>query len=259
MPYPLQILVNDFAIRSFRDTADRDYVNARLAYRARLIQQFQWSSLHCLEKYVKCILLLNRIEARHLRHEVTAGLALVKKAGRFEIDVSKAVTKFIRRLEDGAQFRYFEISYDEEEFDIIRLDCAVSEIRRYCQLLDIETESNGQQVNQLDSHLKRISAAKTLHPKDTCIVNGWIEQVLENSKHSSRPGLVWKNLYFGTSRRKSVKLRPDWEVGNAPLWLNPQMIDEVTKYSYLPTKLADAYRRLAKEKADTRPGDNTGG
>lgn len=259
MPYPLSTLVNDFAIRSFRDTADRDYVNARLAYRARLIQQFQWSSLHCLEKYVKCILLLNRIDARHLRHEVTPGLGLIKKAGRFEVDVSKAVTEFIKRLEDGARFRYFEVSYDEEEFDILRLDCAVSEIRRYCQLLDVETEINGQRVNQLDSQLKRINTAKTLKPKDTCIANGWIEQVLVNSTHASRSGLIWKNLYFGTSHRKSVKLRPDWEAGNAPLWLNPQMIDEVTKYSYLPTKLADAYRELAKEKANVRPGEGTSG
>lgn len=46
-------LLNDFAIRSFRDTADRDYIHARLAYRAQLVPQFQWSALHCLEKYAK--------------------------------------------------------------------------------------------------------------------------------------------------------------------------------------------------------------
>jgi hypothetical protein len=32
--------VNSFAIRTFRDTADRDYVHARLAYRSQLVQQF---------------------------------------------------------------------------------------------------------------------------------------------------------------------------------------------------------------------------
>ena len=49
MPYPMHILVNDFAIRSFRETADKDYIAARMAYRARLIQPFLWSALHCLE------------------------------------------------------------------------------------------------------------------------------------------------------------------------------------------------------------------
>jgi len=41
MSYPMHILVNDFAIRSFRETADKDYITARMAYRARLIQPFR--------------------------------------------------------------------------------------------------------------------------------------------------------------------------------------------------------------------------
>ncbi|SPA46665.1 hypothetical protein CBM2629_A60060 [Cupriavidus taiwanensis] len=44
MPYSMQILLNDFAIRSFRETADKDYIAARMAYRARLIQPFLWSA-----------------------------------------------------------------------------------------------------------------------------------------------------------------------------------------------------------------------
>lgn len=49
MAYTMRVLINDFAIRSFRDTADKDYIAARMAYRARLIQPFLWSALHCLE------------------------------------------------------------------------------------------------------------------------------------------------------------------------------------------------------------------
>jgi hypothetical protein len=45
MHNPMHILVNDFAIRSFRETADKDYIAARMAYRARLIQPFLWSAL----------------------------------------------------------------------------------------------------------------------------------------------------------------------------------------------------------------------
>jgi hypothetical protein len=47
----LQVRVNDFAIRSFRDTADCDYISARMAFRARLIPQFLWSGLQAIEKY----------------------------------------------------------------------------------------------------------------------------------------------------------------------------------------------------------------
>lgn len=132
---PLPLLLNDFAIRCFRDTADRDYVSARLAYRHKLVPQFQWSSLHCLEKYAKCILLLNRVPATKTGHEVTSLLETLRREGKFEVPLSPATQKFIARLEPGAQYRYFEVSYFGEEFDVLRLDRAVWEIRRYCQPL----------------------------------------------------------------------------------------------------------------------------
>jgi len=99
------ILLNDFATRSFRDTADRDYIHARLAYRARLVPQFLWSSLHCLEKYTKGVLLLNRIPAKRLRHEVTGGIELLARRGKFSVEISPETQKFIERLESGAEFR----------------------------------------------------------------------------------------------------------------------------------------------------------
>jgi hypothetical protein len=35
-----EILLNDFATRSFRDTAYQDYISARMCYRAALVEQF---------------------------------------------------------------------------------------------------------------------------------------------------------------------------------------------------------------------------
>jgi hypothetical protein len=35
-----EILLNDFAIRSFREVADYDYITARMAYRSKLVPQF---------------------------------------------------------------------------------------------------------------------------------------------------------------------------------------------------------------------------
>lgn len=66
--------VNSFAIRMFRDTADNDYMAARLSYRAHLYQPFRWQAIHCLEKYAKGILLLNRVPSHGLGHEVLASL-----------------------------------------------------------------------------------------------------------------------------------------------------------------------------------------
>ena len=71
--------INDFAIRAFRDVADRDYLAARLACRADLIPQFLWSAQQAIEKYLKCILLLNRIQAKNVRHDINEALKLLEK------------------------------------------------------------------------------------------------------------------------------------------------------------------------------------
>lgn len=251
MPYPIHILVNDFAIRSFRETADKDYITARMAYRGRLIQPFRWSALHCLEKYVKGILLLNRVNAKNLGHSVLPGIERMKQHGKFELDLSADTFKFIKNLEDyGAEDRYYLVSYDIKPFDIARFDRAVWELRRYCQPLDYDTaDANGKKVNLLTHELDRIHRAKEKHEKGTCITGGILEQIAEKKDHPAREALIWNNLYFGPSRRKAVKMRPDWEAGNSPFFLHPEIIDEVIKYVYIPTDMAEGVRQFAKQKA----------
>lgn len=247
----MHILVNDFAIRSFRETADKDYITARMAYRARLIQSFRWSALHCLEKYVKGILLLNRVDAKSLRHSVLPGIERMKLYGKFELDLSADTAKFIKKLEDdGAEDRYYLVSYDIEPFDIARFDRAVWELRRYCQPLDYDTvDMNGKTVNFLTDELDRVHRAKEKHEKGTCITGGTLEKIVEKKDHPAREALIWNNLFFGPSRRKGVKLRPDWEAGNSPFFLHPEIIDEVIKYVNIPGDVAEGVRQFAKRKA----------
>jgi hypothetical protein len=245
----MHILVNDFAIRSFRETADKDYIAARMAYRARLIQPFLWSSLHCLEKYVKGILLLNRVKA-HSGHSVLPGVNRMKQHGKFELDLSTDTVKFIRNLEDyGAEYRYYEVSYTTMPFDIIRLDRAVWELRRYCQPLDYDIDVNGKAVNMLNLELERVHRAKTKQEKGTCIMGGVLETIIEKRDHPAREALIWNNLFFGPSRRKGVKIRSNWESGNSPFFLHPEIIDEVIKYVYIPKNIAEGVRQFAKQKA----------
>lgn len=250
MRYPMHTLVNDFAIRSFRETADKDYIAARMAYRARLIQPFLWSALHCLEKYIKGILVLNRVKA-HKGHSVLPGIERMKQHGKFELDLSVETVKFIKKLEDyGAEYRYYEVSYDIQPFDIIRFDRAVWEIRRYCQPLDYDiVDKNGKTMNLLTHELDRIHRAKVLRAKGTCVMGGILEKIIEKKDHPAREALIWNNLFFGPSRRKSVKIRPDFEAGNSPFFLHPEIIDEVIKYVYIPKDIAEGARQLAKQNA----------
>jgi len=250
MPHPMHILVNDFAIRSFRETADKDYITARMAYRARLIQPFLWSALHCLEKYVKGILVLNRVKA-HRGHSVLPGIEKMRQHGKFKLDLSADTLKFIKNLEDdGAEYRYYEVSYDIEPFDIARLDRAVWELRRYCQPLDYDiVDMNGKVVNLLTHELDRVHRAKAKHEKGTCVMGGILEKIIEKKDHPAREALIWNNLFFGPSRRKGVKMRSEWESGNSPFFLHPEIIDEVVKYVYIPKDIAEGVRQFAKQQA----------
>lgn len=250
MPYSMHILVNDFAIRSFRETADKDYIAARMAYRARLIQPFLWSALHCLEKYVKGILMLNRLKA-HRGHSVLPGVERMRQHGKFELDLSADTVSFIKKLEDyGAEYRYYEVSYDTQPFDIVRFDRAVWELRRYCQPLDYDiVDINGKRVNLLSRELDRVHRAKAKHEKGTCIMGGILEQIVEKKDHPAREALIWNNLFFGPSRRRRVKMRADWEAGNSPFFLHPEIIDEVVKYVFIPKDIAEGVRQFAKQRA----------
>jgi len=249
MSYSLDALVNDFALRSFRETADKDYIAARIAYRARLIQPFLWSSLHCLEKYAKCVLILNRIKSEK-GHTVLRQLELLKQVGKFEAKIDKAALDFIVRLEEhGAALRYYEMSYFNQAYDIMRLDNAVSQIRRYCRVMDYAIELEGTRKDMLASEIGRNIWAADNKKRDTCISGGYLEAVLAKKDHPARAGLVYKNLFFGTSHRKAVLMRSDWEAGNSPFFLHPEIVDEVAKYVYIPGPVAEGARQAARKAA----------
>lgn len=238
---PNDPLINDFAIRCFRDTADQDYVHARLAYRSNLVPQFLWSSLHCLEKYAKCILLLNRIEGLKIKHEVTAALQKIKDAGRMQISLSDQSRTFIERLESSARFRYFERSWANQEHDIVCLDYAVLELRRYCQIIDYEIEIDGETRNLLSMELRSIQAAAR-EKRAVSLFNGWLENVIERHDHPARPALIWNNLYFSSSSRNRVKLPVFLSSQNAPLDLHPEILEDVQKYIHIPKAVSTAIK-----------------
>jgi hypothetical protein len=77
-PNDLEMHINDFARRAFRDIADMDYIAARLALRNELIPQFLWSSLQAFEKYFKFILLMNRLSSKGLGHDIASALKEVR-------------------------------------------------------------------------------------------------------------------------------------------------------------------------------------
>ena len=121
--------INSFATQSFRNQADRDYIAARLACRAELFPQFLWSSQQAIEKYLKAILLYNRIEAKNVKHDISAAMSLTNKLP-FAIELSERSQKLVEHIAVCGEYRYIDIPYHVEGYLLIDLDLAVWEIRR---------------------------------------------------------------------------------------------------------------------------------
>ena len=190
-------LINDLAIRSFRDTADGDYVAARMAFRAALYQQFLWASQQAVEKYLKCILLLNRISAKKMFHDLCDGLGKINKEGRFRLRLSPECQDFIEHLSMYGSHRYFETSYCSMGSEIFVLDRTVWELRRYCTVLDYSLKkSDGQLKEMLEVELRRIEQSENDFPQKFALSAGYLEKILKDEKHPARKALIWKNLFF---------------------------------------------------------------
>lgn len=126
-----------FATRSFRDVADQDYIAARLSYRHGLIPQFHWQALQALEKYIKAILLYNRIKAKDINHDLTKALKHTEKLP-FDLNLSPSTDELIKHIDDFGRYRYLETSYFTHGPKLVQLDRAVWEIRRYCKVMNYE-------------------------------------------------------------------------------------------------------------------------
>ncbi len=246
MSHTLDQKLNYFALRSFRDTADKDYVHARLAYRHGLIPQFYWSSLHCLEKYLKCILLLARVEARDIGHTIPPLLKRLNDSRVLEIGSSNPTTKFFSQLEQVGWARYLEVSWSVHDIDPAHLDSAVWEVRRYCQPLDCYPGCADLEVTKLED----VRGLEDRTARNTNLAGGYLEKVLENRRHPARPALVWNNFYYSTSNRKKVSIPAPFQAENAPLYFFPEIVDEVARYVKVSKDVRRAYRELAAERAE---------
>ena len=125
----LDRFVNSFGTQSFRDQADRDYVAARLACRYELFPQFLWASHQAIEKYLKAILLYNRVKATQVGHDLALAISLTETLP-FKIELSSRSRNFIGHLARVGEFRYIDIPFSVHGHILIDLDLAVWEIRR---------------------------------------------------------------------------------------------------------------------------------
>jgi hypothetical protein len=227
--------INHFAYTCFRDVADGDYIAARMALRAGLVSQYLWASQQAIEKYLKCILILNRVPRPDpdLRHDLERALALARSSVSPQIELTKPTSEYIDRIDSFGRFRYQEISQTLWSTEIIPLDRTVWELRRYCAT---------------DDEPKRLKLREgVVAPRVR--LNGFLEKVLARKQtDAARKALTWQNGFFGNRRRKTVSLALSIRAINTPLFTFPEILDEVLKYVYVPADVQKAFRQLAQER-----------
>jgi hypothetical protein len=239
--------LNSFASRCFRDVADRDYISARMCYRAGLISQFHWAALQAFEKYYKAILLYNRIKAKNVRHDLAEAQKQARKAP-FNIRLSDTSVKLLAHLDAYGRFRYLETSYFIHDPKLLELDKAVWEVRRYCRVLDYDLPRSGKTPKaMLALELQRNEKAENLPFQEFHIIGGALEAILRNKNHPARAPLIWQNGFYGNSRRRRVTVPMHSYSENSPLLLYPQLLDHVLEYIYIPKDVVAAYRAENQE------------
>ena len=225
--------VDDFAVRSFRDMADGDYIAARLACRAELLPQFLWSAQQALEKYLKYILLVNRIPAKNVNHDILKALSLTSQLP-FNVELGLRSREFIDHVATYGPDRYLGVSYFVEGPALFDLDMTIWGLRRYCQVLDVFGKDLPIVEKQmLEKALALLKGSNPKRPLEFHLPGGVLENILSSKVHPARRALVWQNAFFGKRKRSRINARMFMHGAISPLTLYPDMVDELTNYVYV--------------------------
>jgi hypothetical protein len=219
--------INYFITRSFRDVADGDYIAARALYRHGLDQQFLWSSLQAIEKYMKAILAYHRVPATNVGHDLPA---IVKKVQNLGIPIPPRIEEFINRFWWQGLNRYFQYQLSTEGAGLIELDETIHHLRPFCR-----------------------STVQHRRP-----IDGFLEEVLRSALNNrARVDLIWKNLYFGKRHKRSVRFARRIKFAWPSHLSHPEVIPELIKLVYFPRKIREQLMRVfAKKKSGNRTGNS---
>jgi HEPN domain-containing protein len=244
----LDPFINNLAIRCFRDTGDGDYIAARMAYRATLIPQFHWSALQAIEKYLKCILILNRITTHKLNHNIQKALNRINSEAPFKIELDEIEQEVFDHIARYGPDRYLLMSYHVSRLELLKLDKLVWLLRQYCRPMKYGIQSNGKRLDRTDAVLHGIKSSRNEPPQRAPVFNGKLEAILANKKHAARGALIWKNMRFCSRHRESIAFKDYIYAENAPLWLQPQLLQHVKHLMTIPHDILEGYEQYAKER-----------
>lgn len=233
-------LVGDFVTRWFRDSADRDYICARGAYRNEFNEQFRSCALNAVQKYLTAILLFNGRSARHIGpHDVLKALESVSAIEALGFEVPADVALFIQFLDRYGADRYMHHPDSVPLSALLTLDKSVWHVRSFC--LRHSAEEDGLPLPRVHSKLQQERLSRS--PHKFRIADGFLERVIHEDLPAYRD-LTWKNSHFGRNRKPDEK-RPRFRVtAMTPVHsLSAELFEELRELVDFPQYLVDRYAR----------------
>jgi len=236
-------LINDFINRSFRDIADRDYVCARLCHRYGLYTQFYWAALQAIEKYLKAILLYNRRSAKKIGHNITKAYDRILDINDIKFKFPN-MRKYLKHIEEQGQNRYFEYPSYVYGRELLYLDKTVWHIRQYCFYIRQVVPDGGKLIDKFPCNISKIEENIKRGPsRKSFAFWGTLENILSDKKSKLRRHLVWKNLYFGSYRKKAIRYSSDFQFSNPTHIINPQIYVELDKIVDFSKSVRDYFKK----------------
>lgn len=235
--------INDFANRSFRDYADQDYIMARIAYRKEFDQQFRWCSLQALEKYLKAILIYNRVSAKGIGHDLVEAVKRVQNISDLGFALPSSDTEtFIEYISTYGADRYLSHPTHLKDNALLTLDKTVWCVRRYCFFMRQVIKKDG-----VEKSLFEANKQQATHPYYEInrhkykIFNGHLEKVIEK-RLPSYDALVWKNFFYGRVKKHKINnFRFRMSSQNPTHSLHPEIFDTLNQLVDFPKVIRDEY------------------
>ena len=134
--------------------------------------------------------------------------------------------------------------------EVLKLDLLVWRLRQYCVPLDVVHYADPPSQVVLQENVARIEAG-LLGPAKVGHIGGFLEKVIAKRDHPARAALVWRNATYCGRPIKYIRFHNNWQAVDSPLYLHPELVDEVAKYMKLSKDIVNAAHDLATERART--------
>lgn len=163
-----------------------------------------WSSLHCIEKYSKCILLFSGYPIIPYKHDIKNIIKYITETIKLDFEFDNSEEDFLERLDSCGFDRYGTKRRHQKFLDGIFFDSLIRKIRAYCLPHDHD-----------DLVIYLSSVSSSLHKYEwrfSPLERGYLEKV-EQDKNSSNNmrrkqfrALSYKNCHFGDRQKKKIRL-----------------------------------------------------